>query len=235
MAYNFDWITPIAPLAWNAVQLRHTEPYGDHLRPLYNLQEDIAVNDETDPVTAADDDWQFLWQELAGSLDVERFALVVAEADQLAGCMRFLPKPMSRPRSGAWSLEQHRAQNDSDVLWIGAAGVDLPGYEQDLPRAMIVTLMEEARRRGFKRLQALAWSEVPVYALWGQAFPWSVYEATGFHSIADSSGHDLHALPDMLAGIHGGIVQELVTAQLERAILTAETAEHFAIVEYQLQ
>ncbi|MBT3344114.1 MAG: hypothetical protein HN712_01225 [Gemmatimonadetes bacterium] len=235
MTYTFDWVSPVAPLAWDSVQLRNTDPYGDHLRPLYNLQEDVAVDDATDPVSAEDDEWRFLWQDLAGSLEVDRFALVAAEAEQLTGCIRFLPKPLSRPRFGAWSLEQHRTQNDADTLWIGAAGVDLLGYEQDLPRMMMMMLIEEARRRGFKRLQALAWSDVPVYALWGQAFPWSVYEATGFRSIADTTGTHLHALPDMLAGHHGGIVQELATVQLERAILTPDTAEQFAVVECPLQ
>ena len=236
MTYDFDWVSPVSPLAWASVQLRSSEPYGNHVRPLCNFQEDLAVDDTTDPVRAADGNWGGLWEDLAASLQscVGRFALVAAEGEQLAGCVRFLPKPLSRPRYGAWSLVEHRTENDASILWIGAAAVEIPGFGQGLPRTLISSLIEEARRLGYERMQALAWSNVPVYALWGQALPWVVYEEAGFHSIAEASGASLCALPDMIAGIHGGIVRKIVTAQLERAALSPVDAEHFAIVERSL-
>jgi len=208
MTYDFDWVSPVSPLAWASVQLRSSEPYGNHVRPLCNFQEDLAVDVTTDPVRAADGNWGGLWEDL--------------------------PKPLSRPRYGAWSLVEHRTENDASILWIGAAAVEIPGFGQGLPRTLISSLIEEARRLGYERMQALAWSNVPVYALWGQALPWVVYEEAGFHSIAEASGASLCALPDMIAGIHGGIVRKIVTAQLERAALSPVDAEHFAIVERSL-
>jgi hypothetical protein len=211
--------------------LRCADPYGEHLRPLYNLQEDVALAEDLAPGRPADDDWQSFWVYLAGSLKgrVERFALVAGQERRLAGLLRFLPKTLSRPRYGAWDVEAHRSGCTDDVLWIGAAATDMIGYADQLPTSMLTHLLSEARRLGFSRLQALAWSDVPTYALWGQAFPWSVYQASGFRRIAELDGRHLRALPDMIAGRHGDAVRELVTEQLARA--GEAGAESFAIVE----
>ncbi len=73
MTYMFDWVGPRAPEAWDRVPLRTPEPYGDHLRPLYNLHQDGACAPDpnaTDPATdpasvPADGDWRGLWLALA--------------------------------------------------------------------------------------------------------------------------------------------------------------------------
>ncbi|HCV22088.1 MAG TPA: hypothetical protein DGN59_01415 [Candidatus Latescibacteria bacterium] len=232
MTYLFDWVGPYGPTAWDDVPLRTPEPYGEHLRPLYNLQQDVARIDDlatTEPV----DQWKSLWLDLARSLAgrVERFALVAGDGGNLAGVLRFLPKRYSLPRAGAWDPSAHGRDPGNDVLWLGAATVDMRGYEERLPLHLLDHVIDEARRLGFKRLQALAWSDVPVYALWGQSFPWMVYEAAGFRRIAETDGSQLQALPDMIAGHHGGLVRDLASTQLESAGLTMAQAEAFAIVE----
>ena len=235
MAYDFDWVTPGLPLAWDAVPLRQPEPYGDHLRPLYNFQEDLAAGDDPSlPAAAADDgDWHELWVSLAASLDgvVTRFAVVADDHGQLCGSVRLLPKALTRPRYGAWDAAAHRRGDSADVLWIGAAAVDATGYADRLPTSLLDLAIDEARRQGKRRVQALAWSDVPTYALWGQAFPWAVYEVSGFRRIAELDGSRLRALPDMLAGHHGGLVEHRVREQLEGPGLSMEAAESFAIVE----
>lgn len=233
MEYDFDWVGPTTPAAWDEVALRTPEPYGEHLRPLYNLQEDVALTEDLAPGAPADGDWKAFWLHLARSLAgrVERFALVAGDGPRLAGLLRFLPKRLSRPRCGAWDPQAHRRDNGDDVLWIGAAGTDLVGYNDRLPTTLLAHAIDEARRHGYTRVQALAWSDVPVYALWGQAFPWAVYEASGFRRVAELDGSHLQALPDMVSGAHGGIVQDLVNEQLAHPGLTPSGAEAFAIVE----
>ena len=236
VTYLFDWVGPYAPQAWARVPLRTPEPYGDHLRPLYNLQQDVALTPDLAAATPADGDWQALWVHLAASLAgrVERFALIAAEQDQVAGLLRFFPKRYARPRDGAWDRHAHRQDPGDDVLWLGAAAVDMRGYEDRLAIYLLDHVVDEARRLGFGRLQALAWSDVPAYALWGQSFPWMVYEAAGFRRIADTDGSGLHALPDMIAGHHGAVVQELVNTQLGHSGLTMAAADSFAVVEFEL-
>jgi hypothetical protein len=236
VAYLFDWVGPYAPSAWDRVPLRTPEPYGDHLRPLYNLQQDVALTPDLVAAEPADDDWHALWLQLAASLAgrVERFALIAAVQDQVAGLLRFFPKKYARPRDGAWNRQAHRQDPGDDVLWLGAAAVDMQGYEEQLPMHLLGHIIDEARRLGILRLQALAWSDVPTYAMWGQCFPWPVYEAAGFRRIADADGSQLLALPDMVAGHHGAIVQELISNQLERSCLTMAAAESFAVVEFTL-
>jgi len=163
---------------------------------------------------------------------VERFALVAAEQDQVAGLLRFFPKRYARPRYGAWDRHAHRQDSGDDVLWLGAAAVDMRGYEDRIAIHLLGHVVDEARRLGFWCLQALAWSDVPAYALWGQSFPWMVYEAAGFCRIADTDGSGLRTLPDMIAGHHGGIVQELINTQLEHSGLTMAAADSFAVVEF---
>lgn len=237
MSELYDWVGPTVPDAWGAVPLRRPYPYGAHLRPLYNLQEDVALG----PTTAAepaDGRWEVFWRDLAASLGdrgVERFALVAAAGQQLVGCVRFLPKTLTRPRLGAWSVDDHRRDKADDVLWIGAAATDLPAGEQGLPARLLVHVLDHARRCGCRRVQALGWGDLPVYALWGQAFPRSVYEASGFRSIAEVDGSRLHALPDMLAGHHGPLVQDLVERQLRSTGLTPEAAECFAVMQLDLR
>ena len=96
-------------------------------------------------------------------------------------------------------------------------------------------LLDHARRHRCRRIQALGWGDLPVYALWGQAFPRSVYEAVGFRSIAEVDGSPLRALPDMLAGRHGALVQDLVERQLRSTGLTPDSAECFAIMQLDLR
>ncbi len=242
MTYMFDWVGPRAPEAWDRVPLRTPEPYGDHLRPLYNLHQDVACApepDATDPATdpasvPADGDWRGLWVDLAASLAgrLERFALVAAEEDHVVGQLRLFPKSCTHPRPGAWDSDTHHQAPDEEVLWLGAAAVDMPAYEDRLPLHLLAYAIDEARRLGCTRLQAVAWSDVPVYALWAQSFPWMVYEAAGFRRISETDGSHLQALPDMLAGHHGAVVHELVTTQLAHSGLTMATAENLAVVEF---
>lgn len=234
----FDWVGPSVPDAWGSVPLRRPDPYGSHLRPLYNLHEDVAVGADMAAAEPADGRWEVFWRELARSLGergVERFTLVAADGQQLTGCVRFLPKALTRPRFGAWSVEQHRRDLGADVLWIGAAATDLPAGEEGLPARLLIHVIDHARRRGCRRIQALGWGNLPVYALWGQAFPRSVYEAVGFRPIAEVDGSPLRALPDMIAGRHGALVQDLVERQLRSTGLTPAGAESFAVMQLDLR
>ena len=227
-AYRIEFASPKAQSGrWADVELRASDPYSQHVYPLYNLQEDLPSR------SPRDDDWDGLWESLANDLTgkVDCFALVAYQSGKLAGMIRFFPKTITRPRYGAWSEEDHRNEWTDEILWIGGAFVDLMGTEDGLDAELIRRVVQYAREKGFYRIQALGWSEVRAYAMWGQTFPSSIYETLGFRQIATLDGRHLRALPDMLAGRHGPQVQKLVRESLEANGLTERAADEFHILE----
>jgi len=227
--YRFEWIGPETPRleSWENVPIRSSEPYGAHVNPLYNFQEDVPHE------SPEGDDWGGLWKQLAEGLasDVELLGLVAYEGDKLAGMVRFLPKKATKSRYGAWGEEAHKRAWANDILWIGAAFVDYQGAADGLDTELVRRVVDYARTAGYSRIQCLGWSDLRPYAMWGQVFPASVFEGKGFKPIATLDGSHLKCLPDMLAGSHGPDVQRAVKEEMEALGLTAEAAETFHILE----
>jgi len=162
-------------------------------------------------------------------------SLVAYDKDELAGMIRFFPKTITRPRYGAWSPDDHQQEWTDEIVWIGGAYVDFRGTEDGLDTELVRRVVQYARQEGFAKIQALGWSDIRAYAMWGQSFPVSVYEELGFHRIATVDGSPLHALPDMLAGHHDAEVQKLVKADMEKRGFTQEMANEFHIVEFECE
>ena len=230
--YRMEWVGPTSPpsATWESAPIRSTGPYHDHVNPLYNIQEDLPHS------PPEDDDWGGLWQQLAGGLAgrVEWYCLVAYDGDALAGMIRFFPKTLTRPRYGSWSPEDHRRDWSDEILWIGAACVDARGADDGLDAELVRRVVRYARQEGYRRVQALGWGEVPIYAMWGQSFAAPVYESEGFHAIATLDGSGLKALPDMFAGRHGTEAQKRVLIAMAERGLTREQAEQFRIMQLDL-
>ena len=230
--YRIEWVGPTSPppATWETVPIRSAGPYHDHVNPLYNIQEDLPHS------PPEDDDWGGFWRQLASGLAgrVEWYCLVAYDGDALAGLIRFFPKTLTRPRYGSWGTEDHRRDWSDEILWIGAACVDSRGADDGLDAELIRRVVRYARQESFRRVQALGWGEVPIYAMWGQSFPASVYESEGFRAIAMLDGSGLKALPDMFAGRHGAEAQKRVLIAMAEKGLTREQAEQFSIMQFDL-
>jgi hypothetical protein len=205
--YRFEWVEPDRPSVdlWDDPGVRSPEIYSNHINPIYNFQEDVPAEP---PV---DNDWLGLWKSMATRLEgiVQYFALVAYEGELLAGSIRFLPKTLTKARFGAWGQEQHREEWRDDILWIGAASVDIRGSMDGLDLALLSRVIDYARTAEFGSVQAMAWSDIPVYAMWGQGLPISTYRSLGFEILVEVE-KDLNAFSDMLAGGHGEPIQQLL-------------------------
>jgi len=248
--YRFEWLTPqrlfnvecvvdgeeryeeACQALWG--RLRRSEepsPYGGHVWPLYNLQEDIG------PRTPPEGDrYGELWFELGRGLagKVDRFALLAfAPGGELAGTIRFFPKTLTVPHWGGWGERNHRREWTDDILWIGCACVDRQSMQDGLDLELTRRVVAMAREAGFAKVQATGWGDVPVYAMWGQAFRASVFRAAGFTRIAATKGCP-DALNHMLNGCHGEECKEQARAEIETGP-ALDTAHQCAVLELLLR
>jgi len=201
-------------------------PYREHVLPLYNLQEDIG------PLTPPEGDrYGAMWFELGRGLagKVDRFALMAFADGGLAGSIRFFPKTLTLPRWGGWGEQNHRREWSDDILWIGSAYVDPQGMQDGLDLELIRQVVTIAKGAGFAKVQAIGWSDVPVYAMWGQAFRKSVFRKSGFTPIATIPGFT-DGLFDMLAGAHGEEEREWSRSEIGSG-QALDTAHQGAVLE----
>lgn len=253
-AYRIEWLSPKRLLDVQGTESglfgEHRSAaaadYAEHAEPLYNIHDDILYEDVWPekpvpegcvPGVPGPNDWRWgvLWADLAKGLagKADWFALLAYADDKLAGMIRFLPKTLTVARAGAWSEQKHRREWSDDILWIGAAYVDRLGIEHGLDTELVRRVVEYARAKDFAKVQALGWSEVRVYAMWGQSFPGSVYKGLGFHGIATTDGCP-DAFKDMLAGSHGEPVKRRVEAELAAGVPRG-TAHQCQIMELTLR
>ena len=170
---------------------------------------------------------------LAGhAYGIEWFALLACADGKLAGKIRFFPKTLTRAHFGGWREEEHRRESSDDILWVGSAYVDPLGIEHGLDIELIRRVVEYARAAGFAKVQAVGWSEVLPYAMWGESFRASGYQALGFRAIATTEGCP-DAFEHMLNGCHGQWCKELVEEAL-KAGLSRKTAHQCQIMELDL-
>ena len=209
--------------------------YGHHVYPLYNLQEDILREDVWPSHAKAEDDkWGLLWFELGRSLrgKVEQFALLAYADDKLLGRIRFFPKTLTVARFGGWDEGSHRQEWSDDILWIGSGYVDREAINDRLDSELVRRVVEYGRASGFSKAQGVGWSEVLVYAMWGESFRASTYEAVGFRPIATTAGC-VDAFVHMLGGCHGESDKEIVRGVLESG-LHPDTGHQCQIMELDL-
>ena len=241
--YRFEWLTPQRLFDVECVVdgvERYEEacqalwgqalPLGDHVSPLYNLQED------TGPVTPPEGGmYGAMWFELGRGLagKVDRFALLAFADDKLVGTIRFLPKTLTNPHWGGWGQQNHRREWTDEILWIGCAYVDRRGMQNGLDLELTRRVVAMAREAGYTKVQATGWGEVPVYAMWGHAFRASVFRAAGFTPIAATGGAP-DALFDMLCGAHGEQCMEQARAEIETGP-ALDTAHQCAVLELLLR
>ena len=204
-----------------------SDPYcTGHVRPLYNLQEDIG------PVPPPETEmYGAFWFERGRSLidKVERFALLAFADGGLAGTIRFFPKTLTVPHWGGWGRREHRREWTDDILWIGCAYVDMEGMDDGLDLELTRRVVAMAQSAGFAKVQATGWGELPVYAMWGQAFRASVFRAAGFTPIAVTEGCP-DALNHMLDGRHGERCREVARSTIETGI-SLNTAHQCSVLE----
>jgi len=248
-AYRFEWL---APQQLSAVEIMvdgeerydeacralwgrrgRTHPpsaYAGHVWPLYNLQED------TGPVTPPEGDlWAARWFELGRGLagKVDRFALLAFTDGGLAGTIRFFPKTLTIPHWGGWGERNHRREWTDEILWIGCGYVDAQGMADGLDLELTRRVVAMAREGGYAKVQATGWADVPVYAMWGQAFRASVFRTAGFTPIVATKGCP-DALDHMLDGCHGE--EDKARARAEIATGPAlDTAHQCAVLELLLR
>ncbi|MHC4180162.1 MAG: ankyrin repeat domain-containing protein [Planctomycetota bacterium] len=201
-------------------------PYAGHVWPLYNLQED------TGPLTPPEGDrYGAMWFELGRGLagKVDRFALLAFADGGLAGTIRFFPKTLTIQHWGGWGERNHRREWTDDILWIGCAYVDLAGIADGLDLELTRRVVAMAREDGFAKVQATGWGELPVYAMWGQAFRASVFRAAGFTPIVATKGCP-DALDHMLNGCHGEEDRARARAEIQTGP-ALDTAHQCAVLE----
>lgn len=245
-SYRIEWLSPKRLRDFGEPRPAGKADYDVHIGPVYNIHEDILSEDVWPerpvpegcvPGVPGPNDWRWgvMWEEMAKGLadKVEWFALLAYADDKLAGMIRFFPKTLTVARYGAWPEQEHRREWSDDILWIGAAYVDRLGVTDGLDTELARRVVEYARAKGFAKVQALGWSEVRTYAMWGQSFPASVYEGLGFRAIATTDGC-ADALGDMLGGSHGEATKQQVEAELAAAI-PRETAHQCHIMELGLR
>ena len=209
--------------------------YGQHVYPLYNLQEDVLQEDVwPGHAKAENDNWGLLWFELARGLrgKVEKFALLAYTDDTLVGRIRFFPKTLTVARFGGWGETSHRQEWSDDILWLGAGYADHAAIRDGLDAELVRRVVEYGRASGFTKAQAVGWSEVLSYAMWGESFRASTYEGVGFHPIAATAGC-VDALVHMLGGCHGEADKQMVSEAFESG-LDPDTGHQCQIVELAL-
>ncbi|MDD5706567.1 MAG: M56 family metallopeptidase [Kiritimatiellae bacterium] len=233
--YRLEWMDParlreLRLAGDNQVEMRTPDqPYAGHVHPLYNIHCEVGTNrpprEIEKQLSEEGRKWPDYWQSLARGLDSAPFALVAFDNGKLAGYVRFFPANVAHLR---WASPAQSGE-ERDVLLIGAGFVDSTGVEHGLDGELLRRVIRHARQHGYRAIRALAWSNVRPYAMWGESFPLSIYEAAGFRRTAKIAG-DRRAFSDMLAGAHGEAVQKLVKSAVADGT-TVEKANDLFVVE----
>lgn len=234
--YKIKWLAPDKladqPLINSGTgKLRSPQgPYSGHVDPLYNIHcelDDTPFAELQARIDREGGHWDRYWRQLAESLlgKVRSFALVAYGNDLLAGHVRFFPSSIAHLRVP----NENRHQNDGNVLLIGAGCVDLPGAEDGLDIDLVRRVVSYARCEGYAKVQAVAWSNIRVFAMWGEQFPLSTYQAAGFRKVAPLPP-DKETFDCMLAGSHGPEVQKMAQAVLDKG-MTKDEANAIWLVE----
>ena len=237
--YRIEWVTPDRLAELRLVGDRPAEPrasdwaYGHHAHPLYNIHCEIGPDKPLEELKKQleqdEKSWGTYWEELARDVlgrDAV-FALVAYSGDQLAGHIRFFGADMSRLRMAP----DDRYREEKGGLLIGAAYVDPPAADDGLDVELARRVIQYAQEQGRPAIQALGWSDIRAYAMWGESFPVSTYEAVGFRKVREMEA-PRDAFEDMLAGAHGPEVQKQVKTALKEH--TREAANEFYVMQFDM-
>lgn len=219
-----DKLGDLALIATGAGKARSPQgPYSGHVDPLYNFHEGLngASFEETQALVRREGgDWNAQWRKQAQGLSgkVKVFALAAYDQNLLAGHIRFLPSSIGHLLSYP---EGFARRTDENALLIVAGCVDIDGAADGLDVEMVRRVVAYARQGGYAKVQALAWSNIRAYAMWGEQFPLSAYEAADFRKVASMPAWK-EPFDDMLAGAHGPEIQKMVQGALDKGMTEGE-------------
>ena len=232
--YGFRWldtsnIRELPLVSTKTAPLRTPrQPYGNALDPLYNIQCEMGIREPGDVDSSFD--WGEYYTEMAETLPPElgRFALVAYAEDAIAGHVQFLPQSIGRMRHAPAEVNEGRSIS---ILQIGTACVDSLGVEDGLDVELLRRVIAYARARHYSSLQAIGWSDIRIFSLWGESLPFRVYEEAGFEKVLRLEATPVDALQCMLDGNHGDNTLEIVTKEMAEAGLDAEKAGEMYLME----
>lgn len=230
--YRLEWLLPerlddLGLADMNKTVLRTPDAqYAGHVHPLYNIHCELLDDDGQKDLDGKD--WPAFWRGLMSGMSSVRFALVAFQDDKLAGYVRFFPADKAHLRAPADQRVTSR-----DTLLVGAACVDAAGQKDGLEKELVKHVIQFARTKGYRSIQALGWSDLRNYSVWGESFPMPVYESLGFSKAAEFAGSD-EVLDHMIEGHHGDEDKQQVEEALE-AGRTRNDVNTFRIMQLDLK